>query len=95
MTQLQHMEKNEAFIEKVRLEKRYFGMRRTLCGINELLRKLIYNDLGDWIEVNKAIKNKTHNYLIMPMYEHDIDEEFDAANVDYYIIVKRKVGGSE
>ena len=94
MTQLQHMEKNEAFIEKMQLEKRYFGMRKTLCGANELLRKLIYNDLGNWIEVNKAIKNKTHNYLIMPMYEHAIDEEIDAVDVDYYIIVTRK-GGSE
>lgn len=74
-----------------RLGTRYISTHASMESANEAVRKLVYNDLKDWIEVNKAIRGKTHKYIIMPVFvDDDIEDEYNySPEVDCYVIAKR------
>lgn len=75
-----------------RLGSRYICTTNTIEEANEVIRELLYDDLGDWIEVNKAIRDRTAKYDKLIGYVGEDDEDFDyyVHEVDYVIVYRKK-----
>lgn len=56
----------------------------TMQEAREFVRQLVYKDCGDWILTNKMMRDKTHDYIIMPQFE--IDDEMETIEVYGYEI---------
>lgn len=85
-----------------RLGDRHIRTVATMSEANELVRKLVYQDLVDsgwkrntaetWIEVNKVIRDRRSRYIIIPVFVDEDDEDFDLYihELDCVIVARRK-----
>lgn len=65
--------------------KETIGTYYCMADANDALRKELYKELHDWIEVNKALALKTHKYRIRPVTGFDDNGEIESW---YYVLEK-------
>ena len=75
-----------------KLGSRYICTTMNMAEANEVIRKKTYEELGNWFEVNKAIRDHKSNYGALPIFVGEDDEDFDyyVHEIDCVIVYRKK-----